>query len=632
MEIDVLKPLQQLGVSVITLLVLQIVHAIYAFHTSPHTFSERIMRRVNDKSWTKNVDYMSEVKSLLEQVGLIFQNPDRRKMLEDYLLPGFLPSKIRDYIKETIVNSRRKIRPCKLVIFVDDLDRCPPNKVEDFLQALVTLTDHTSFILFLQIEPQIIATAIECFHGDLYKRAGKNGFHYLEEMVQLPFSILPMVNYEKLIFFKKHVVEKKHEIKESTELLNFHPFKLGIEYLGNIITSVNPTGQAATMGVEVGWKILEINGHLQPDDDKLIGFFVENYKDIGNDISILFDKNPEQGDMYCIVSHNWRQGLSVKRMPKGEDPLQFWWTKAGRGTSVMFRSRSQQKGWEVCRGQGIRGRQKIIHDKDRILPHLEAKSDPFKVGDKVMAQFKTWGYNVQRYPGIIDAINEDGTCSIVFDDGTNRTNCAQNEMNHQRTFTAFKRGDHVIAQLHDSKNIERFDGIIEDIDKNGTCSILFDDGEGILGDVEEEKKTQTIFGPFTIGRKIMVQRKDGYNAQMCPGIVKGINEDGIYSIVFDDSEGYMIFPPQGTKDQLEVTNDATELLNLLVECNMTEYQAILKQAGYETIQDIIENGPDVVIRDINSRAEVEMSAPQAQKLIEWINQNSSRTVFHLDNL
>ena len=53
------------------------------------------------------------------------------------------------------------MRKCRLVIFVDDLDRCPPEKCVEVLQSLVLLTEGTPFVIFLAIDPRIVVTAIE---------------------------------------------------------------------------------------------------------------------------------------------------------------------------------------------------------------------------------------------------------------------------------------------------------------------------------------------------------------------------------------------------------------------------------------------------------------------------------------
>ena len=42
---------------------------------------------------------------------------------------------------------------------MDDLDRCPPDKSVEVLQALQLLTEGTPFIIYLAIDPRIVLVA-----------------------------------------------------------------------------------------------------------------------------------------------------------------------------------------------------------------------------------------------------------------------------------------------------------------------------------------------------------------------------------------------------------------------------------------------------------------------------------------
>jgi hypothetical protein len=91
-------------------------------------------------------------------------------------------------------------RSMRLVIFIDDLDRCPPAKAVDVLEAIMLLLadeDGTPFIVFLGLDARIIVKAIEERYGKVLTEAGITGYEYLDKIVQIPFRI-PPANEETL--------------------------------------------------------------------------------------------------------------------------------------------------------------------------------------------------------------------------------------------------------------------------------------------------------------------------------------------------------------------------------------------------------------------------------------------------
>lgn len=77
----------------------------------------------------------------------------------------------------------------RLVIFIDDLDRCNPERVVDVLEAMNVLLAFKQFIVFLAIDPRIVASVVEASYGDTLRRAGISGYEYLDKIVQLPLTI-----------------------------------------------------------------------------------------------------------------------------------------------------------------------------------------------------------------------------------------------------------------------------------------------------------------------------------------------------------------------------------------------------------------------------------------------------------
>lgn len=73
----------------------------------------------------------------------------------------------------------------KIVVFIDDLDRCAPDKILEVLESTKVFLDIKGFVYVLGLSPEVVVKAIE----QKYKDMGINGEDYLEKIVQIPFRI-----------------------------------------------------------------------------------------------------------------------------------------------------------------------------------------------------------------------------------------------------------------------------------------------------------------------------------------------------------------------------------------------------------------------------------------------------------
>jgi hypothetical protein len=72
----------------------------------------------------------------------------------------------------------------RLVVFVDDLDRCLPDNAVSVLEAIKLYLDRTNVMFVLGVEPAVIEEGIRARYRDNPKLQAKD---YLEKIVQLPF-------------------------------------------------------------------------------------------------------------------------------------------------------------------------------------------------------------------------------------------------------------------------------------------------------------------------------------------------------------------------------------------------------------------------------------------------------------
>ena len=92
---------------------------------------------------------------------------------------------------------KRYVYPGFLVVFVDDLDRCLPDKAVEILEAINLFFDIEGCIFVLGIDREVIERGIRIKYKDYELLEGQgpppiSGARYLEKIVQIPFHLPPI--------------------------------------------------------------------------------------------------------------------------------------------------------------------------------------------------------------------------------------------------------------------------------------------------------------------------------------------------------------------------------------------------------------------------------------------------------
>ncbi len=126
--------------------------------------------------------------------------------------------KIENAIKE-IRHTKQSFR---IVVFVDDLDRCSPKKTLEVLESIKMFLGMEGFIYVLGMSHEIVAKLIDIE----YKESGVKGEHYIKKMIQIPVT-LPKWNNQDIIdlvkdFVIKGIIDNKYKdtINENIELIS----------------------------------------------------------------------------------------------------------------------------------------------------------------------------------------------------------------------------------------------------------------------------------------------------------------------------------------------------------------------------------------------------------------------------
>ena len=118
-----------------------------------------------------------------------------------------------------IIDENRNFR---IVVFVDDLDRCSPKKTLEVLESIKVFLGMEGFIYVIGISHDVVTKLIDIE----YEKSGVKGEQYIKKMIQIPIT-LPKWDHEdisKLVsnFIEKDVIHEKYKatIKENIELIS----------------------------------------------------------------------------------------------------------------------------------------------------------------------------------------------------------------------------------------------------------------------------------------------------------------------------------------------------------------------------------------------------------------------------
>lgn len=124
--------------------------------------------------------YETLTEPLGKWVAQLFQEEEYGKHI------GYM-SLIQDDLK--YLQDKLAQRDSRVLIIIDDLDRCEPAKAVAVLQAIRLLLNFESFIVCLGIDARVITAAVEKHYEDLLDEAGASGYEYLDKIIQIPFQL-----------------------------------------------------------------------------------------------------------------------------------------------------------------------------------------------------------------------------------------------------------------------------------------------------------------------------------------------------------------------------------------------------------------------------------------------------------
>lgn len=144
---------------------------------------------------SKTIDYVEEKKDLFDKKNEQKDETAIQTAAKDY------ESTYYNLIK-TLQDASAEL-DLKIVVFIDDLDRCLPEKAVQLLEGLKVLMDLPNFVFVLGVAKEVIERGIRVRYRELYLLGDQANdlrdiqIEYLDKIIQFPFT-LPAPNTDKL--------------------------------------------------------------------------------------------------------------------------------------------------------------------------------------------------------------------------------------------------------------------------------------------------------------------------------------------------------------------------------------------------------------------------------------------------
>ncbi len=157
-----------------------------------------------------------------EHLGLMHQVKEDLAMLSQRLMPP--PARSKEYAAKLRQLQEVFPRgPARVVLYIDDLDRCPPDTVVEVLEAVQLLVKNPLFIAILAIDERYINRALAQHYKGVLSRQGRpSASDYLEKIIQIPYRVRPLGEPALRSYLQAQVVVQDSETS-GTKFNEFSP-------------------------------------------------------------------------------------------------------------------------------------------------------------------------------------------------------------------------------------------------------------------------------------------------------------------------------------------------------------------------------------------------------------------------
>ncbi len=105
----------------------------------------------------------------------------------------------------------------RIVLVIDDLDRCPPEKVVTVLEAAQLLMKTDLFVVLMAIDLRYITRALEKVYDKILDHdCHPTGLDYIEKIIQMPYRVRDISHQQLAGFFSKNLDVSADNLSEET--------------------------------------------------------------------------------------------------------------------------------------------------------------------------------------------------------------------------------------------------------------------------------------------------------------------------------------------------------------------------------------------------------------------------------
>jgi Cdc6-like AAA superfamily ATPase len=161
-----------------------------------------------------NFPFVGNVESTL-QPKEFFQDPD--KTVVDSLMEQSVFFDTFEILNQASLSSNRKI-----LVLIDDLDRCFPDRAVKILETIKLVLSQSNFIFVMGISRTVIEGYLKHRYKKNYGLEDFQGAQYLDKIIQLPFYLPPhserMEQYAKELLSRLNI-EEKNDFKDLIKMI-----------------------------------------------------------------------------------------------------------------------------------------------------------------------------------------------------------------------------------------------------------------------------------------------------------------------------------------------------------------------------------------------------------------------------
>jgi KAP family P-loop domain len=178
---------------------------------------ERVLRfvraRLAEGDYAKHLTFIATIRKDFEEFSrLMTANPDQKAKADAEAARKAHESRVEQFIKQNadVLELSEQVQMRKtfaleatppvvferIVLYIDDLDRCPADKVVTVLEAIHLLLTFPLFVVFVAVDVRWLrGSLVSEYSGQLSDKVGENkatASDYLEKIFQIPYWVRPM--------------------------------------------------------------------------------------------------------------------------------------------------------------------------------------------------------------------------------------------------------------------------------------------------------------------------------------------------------------------------------------------------------------------------------------------------------